>query len=79
MKFYLEYATQIRPLRRAHLLSNENNPKGDCLCNITINLEKGEILEQLPEDAYLCPRGEPLASVPGRRHKYRKALKLRPT
>lgn len=76
MKFYLEYATQVRPLRRGHVLSDQNEPKGDCLCNVTINLEKGEIVEQLPEGAYLCGNCKHLAGISERRPRFRKPLKL---
>jgi hypothetical protein len=79
MKFYLEDATQLRPLRRGPLLSAQNEPKIACLCNVTLNLEKGEIVEQLPQDAYLwgsCKHG---AGISERRSRFRKPLKLRNT
>ena len=79
MKLYLEYATQFRPLRRGHVLSAQNEPKEECLCNVTIDLEKGEIVARLSKDAYLCARCTHLADILERRPRYRKSLKLRNT
>jgi hypothetical protein len=79
MKLYLEYATQLRPLRRAHLLRDENEPKGDCLCNVTINLEAGEIVKWLPADGYLCTNCENVISSAGKRPRFRNPLQFKRT
>ena len=79
MKLYLEYATQLRPLRRAHLLRDEHEPKGDCLCKVTINLEAGEIVKRLPVDSYLCTSCEHVISSAGKGPRFRNPLKLRST
>jgi hypothetical protein len=40
--------------RKAHILKNENELNGNCLCRVTLNKEKWIVVETLPEKTHLC-------------------------
>jgi hypothetical protein len=64
MKFYLEKTgTQFPALRRAHIAKEEACPPRRCFCSVELNPEKWLLVEQLPEDVYLCKNCQRLAHL----------------
>lgn len=63
MKFYLEIKPAYPRQIRAHIAQEETYAARRCVCAAELNLEKWRLVEQLPEDVYLCENCRRLAQL----------------